>query len=132
MTSIMDLFGESETYKAGETIIREGETGRDIYALTNGVIEVSMADDKGNYVLNEMQPPDLLGEISFLDGSPRTATATAKTDVEVYVLRYEKMRKEMDDIPVLFKLIIKAFTKRVRACDEQIKKLENEIERLRS
>jgi len=132
MTGIMDLFGETVTFKAGETILREGDDSRDIYALTDGIIEISMKDGKGNYILNEMHPPDLLGEISFLEGSPRGATAIAKTDVEVCILRYDEVQNELHGIPAWIKLIIKSFTKRVKDCNAAIKHLENKVDKLKA
>ncbi len=132
MTGIMDLFNESLTFKPGEVIINEGDNNRDIYALTNGIIEISSKDDKGDFILNDMHPPDILGEISFLEGSPRGATATAKTDVEVCILRYDRVQDELQGIPAWIKLIIKSFTKRVKNCNENIKKLSAEVDKIKS
>ena len=51
MTKIMDLFGESENYKDGEVILREGDTGRDIYALTEAGAKRSRdAFERGQYI----------------------------------------------------------------------------------
>lgn len=132
MAGIMDLFNETVKFQAGDSILKEGDTSRDIYALTDGTIEISMRDDKGNYILDQMHPPDLLGEISFLEGSPRGATAIAKTDVEVCILRYEEVKKELQGIPAWIKLIIKSFTKRIKVCNNRIKQLETEVDRLKA
>jgi CRP-like cAMP-binding protein len=72
---------KSRMYKAGEIIIQEGEMGRDLYVLNDGLVEISTAKDNGSVILNEIEPPQILGELSFLTGLPRTAKA--KTDAEV-------------------------------------------------
>ena len=44
MTNLMTLFEQSEKFKAGEVIIHEGEENRDLYVLSEGILEVSVED----------------------------------------------------------------------------------------
>jgi CRP-like cAMP-binding protein len=138
MTNIISLFEDSRTFKPGEMIIREGEENRDLYILSRGVLEVSVKNDVASVIVSEVQSPEILGELSFLNGTPRTATVIAKTDVEVFILSYEKAKQDISDIPTWFKLVLGTLTNRMRSCDEKIKEydhkikdLESEIERLK-
>ena len=97
MANIMTLFEQSEKYKAGEVIIHEGEKNRDLYVLSEGTLEVSVSDKSKKIVVSEINPPEILGEISFLNGSPRTATVSAKTDVEMFILSYKKVQQELSN-----------------------------------
>ena len=81
-------------------------------------------------VVGEINSPEMLGELSFLNGTPRTATVTAKTDVQVFVLSYEKVKQEVSDIPTWFKLILRTFTSRMKSCDEKIKEYDHRIKEL--
>lgn len=90
---------QSRTYQAGEVLMRKGETHRDLFFLTHGLVEISKQEEDADYVLNEIEPPYILGEIAFLFGMPRTATATAKTEVKTFVLRYEDLTELLKDLP---------------------------------
>ena len=130
MTNLMSLFEQSEKFKAGEVIIHEGEENRDLYVLSEGILEVSVEDKSQKIVVSEIASPEILGEISFLNGSPRTATVSAKTDVEIYILSYEKVKQELSDIPTWFRMVLLAFTNRMKSCDATIKEYDQKVKQL--
>jgi CRP-like cAMP-binding protein len=130
MTNLMSLFEQSEKFKAGEIIIHEGEENRDLYVLSEGTLEVSVQDESQKIVVSEIKAPEILGEISFLNGSPRTATVAAKTDVDIFILSYEKAQKELSDIPTWFRMVLLAFTNRMKSCDVTIKEYDQKVKQL--
>jgi len=130
MTNIMTLFEQSKKYKAGEVIINEGEENRDLYILSEGLLEVSVQDESQKIVVSEIASPEILGEISFLNGTPRTATVSAKTDVEIFILSYEKAQQELSDIPTWFRMVLLAFTNRMKSCDAKIKEYDQKVTQL--
>ena len=83
---------ENRTYKPSEVMIHKGEKKRDLYFLTEGVVEISRKEGDGNLILDEIESPYILGDIAFLSGTPRTVTAAAKTEVKTFVLKYEEFR----------------------------------------
>jgi len=90
---------QSRNFKPGEVMIGQGETKRDLFFLTDGVVEISRKDGDTDLVLNEIEAPYILGDIAFLFGMPRTATAKAKTDVTVFVLKQEDLWELLKDLP---------------------------------
>jgi CRP-like cAMP-binding protein len=126
----MTLFEQSKKYKAGEVIINEGEENRDLYILSEGVLEVSVQDESQKIVVSEIASPEILGEISFLNGTPRTATVSAKTDVEIFILSYEKAQQELSEIPTWFRMVLLAFTNRMKSCDVKIKEYDQKVTQL--
>ena len=130
MTKLMSLFEQSKKYKGGEIIIHEGEENRDLYVLSEGSLEVSVQDESQKIVVSEIKAPEILGEISFLNGSPRTATVAAKTDVDIFILSYEKVRQELSDIPTWFRMVLLAFTNRMKSCDVTIKEYDQKVKQL--
>jgi CRP-like cAMP-binding protein len=118
---------KSKTYKPGDIIIQEGEMGRDLYVLNDGVVEISTKEDNGSVILNKIEPPQILGELSFLTGLPRTATAKAKTNAEVYIFKYEDLEGQITELPKSIKPIINTLIARVKSQDRRIVELEEQM-----
>ena len=71
------------SYLAGEAIVRQGEPGDSVYVILEGRVEV-LAHIERNGVQTEsvvswLVAGDALGELSLLDGRPRSATCIAMT-----------------------------------------------------
>lgn len=90
---------QSRTYRPGEVVIRRGETNRDLFFLTEGLVDITRSEGDTEFILNEIEPPYILGEIAFLFGMPRTATATARTEVKTFILKYEDLKELLKDFP---------------------------------
>ena len=101
-----------------------------ICVLSEGSLEVSVQDESQKIVVSEIIAPEILGEISFLNGSPRTATVAAKTDVDIFILSYEKVQQELSDIPTWFRMVLLAFTNRMKSCDVTIKEYDQKVKQL--
>ena len=118
---------ELRTYKAGEIIIQKGEKNRDLFFLIEGVVKVTTADEDGDYLLNEMRPPEVFGDFAFFYGLPRTATVKAKTGTEVFILKYENFEYQVKELPELLKPIFNTLIHRIELRDRKISELEKEI-----
>ena len=64
---------EETHFEDGATVTREGDEGDAFYVVVDGRLEVS----RNGMTLRELGPGDFLGEISLVDGRPRTATVPA-------------------------------------------------------
>lgn len=75
------------TFGPGEIVVAEGEPGDSLFVLTTGTVYAFCKDPKGRYRrVREMSDGSFFGEVSILRGSPRTATVTAATAVELLEL----------------------------------------------
>ncbi|HSR57459.1 MAG TPA: cyclic nucleotide-binding domain-containing protein, partial [Candidatus Binataceae bacterium] len=77
-------------FGAGETIVRQGETGDSMYIIRRGVVEVVGRTPEGKLrVFAKLNRPQVIGEAAPMTGDPRNATCRAQTDVEVLELNRE-------------------------------------------
>lgn len=87
---------------AGQTLVREGEPGRSLFVLVEGLLDVEARDARGGVrPLARLGPGGVVGEISLLTGSPRTASVTARTDAEVYEIDADAFRPVLERRPAL-------------------------------
>ena len=76
---------EEVIYPAECTIFREGEYGDSLYLIVDGFVQIAHANEQ----LALLEPKDYFGEMSILDGEPRSATATAAVDCLLLKIRQE-------------------------------------------
>jgi CRP/FNR family transcriptional regulator, cyclic AMP receptor protein len=75
------------TFNAGATIFNYGDPGDSLYLLTKGEVEIFFKNDTGDrIVLEVVRSGDFFGEVSLLDGGPRTASALVREDIEAVVV----------------------------------------------
>jgi len=67
---------------AGDVLIRDGDEGDRAFIIDTGSVVIS----KNDRFVARLGPADYFGEIALLRDVPRTATATAETDVRIYAL----------------------------------------------
>lgn len=66
------------TFAAGETIFNVGDPGRGMLVVADGSVRILLPNEGGgDIVLADLERGAVLGEISLLDGRPRSATAIA-------------------------------------------------------
>ncbi len=96
--------GNSTEFHSGDIIIPEMTRSRDIYILGDGAVSISMMiplEGKRSEIIDTVHPGDILGEIAFIDGSPRSATVKAEGEVVAYVFKYEELEELMRNEPAL-------------------------------
>ena len=77
----------AQTVKAGEPVFWFGDQGDTLYVVDTGRVEVTAPDAEGGHVLlDTLGPGGVFGELSLLDGGPRSATVRALTDCGLLVL----------------------------------------------
>jgi extracellular factor (EF) 3-hydroxypalmitic acid methyl ester biosynthesis protein len=79
-------YGRERHFEAGKVILREHHRSSAIYVVISGRVVVEK-DHRGAAVgLDELRPGAVFGEVSFLDGSPATASIVAREPVDVFIL----------------------------------------------
>ncbi|MEO1091017.1 MAG: Crp/Fnr family transcriptional regulator [Pseudomonadota bacterium] len=80
--------GQVVSYPRGATLFQKLDAGDRLMVVLEGTVRVSSVSIEGREaVITFVRPGELLGEIGTLDGEPRTADASALTEVDVFVVR---------------------------------------------
>lgn len=92
---------QRQTFASGETMCCQDEEGQSMYFIVKGRVQISVqqAGESRPVILNTLGPGQHFGEMSMLNRSPRTATATAIMETEVAKLDHEKFQQLVDSIP---------------------------------
>ena len=90
-----------KVFASGETMCRQGEEGQSMYFIVSGRVQISVqkSGESRPVILNTLGPGHHFGEMSMLNRSPRTATATAIMETEVAKLNHDNFQQLVDSIP---------------------------------
>lgn len=110
LEAVAGLASEIE-FADGQTVTRERDLGDAFYVIVAGRLSVS----RNGSAVRELGPGDFLGEISLVDGRPRTATTTAVGPVEALVIRRPAFLELMDNFGAVRLGIVMALTDRIRS-----------------
>ncbi len=103
--------GLTMTYRAGDTIFREGDTASCMYVVLKGSVEMS-TKDKSVATIPEGKP---FGMLSIIDKQPRANSARAKEDCELALLDERRFRVMVEETPDFVWFVINEFASRLRA-----------------
>lgn len=82
-------------FRERQDIFKQSEPGGSLFIVLSGAVELWFKKDSGEkVVLETARAHDFFGEISLLDGGPRTANATCIADVEMIVVT----REDLDEL----------------------------------
>jgi CRP/FNR family transcriptional regulator, cyclic AMP receptor protein len=110
------------TFKAGQQMFHERDQGGICYVIRSGRIELSVLDESGEkLVLDVLEPGELCGELSLLDGGNRSTTAVALTEVETLVLERNEFVTFLRKQPDASLDVLSALAKRIRRADKLLK-----------
>jgi|SRR5688572_8447142 len=105
-------------YKAGATILNEGEHGRTAYLVVSGEVEVMVGRGVKAKRVATMGPGEVFGEVSLLDPGPRSATVKALTPVECTVTSYDDFVSSIQEDPEKAVAFMRTLVRRLRHTNE--------------
>jgi CRP/FNR family transcriptional regulator, cyclic AMP receptor protein len=95
--------------REGTVLTREGKSGREFFVLISGTARVTK---KGRKVA-DLGPGDWLGEIALLTDSPRTATVTATSAVDLLVITDRRFRTVVETMPSIALKVLSSIGERL-------------------
>jgi len=100
----------------GAVLCREGEVGREWFVVRDGHAVVSIAGEE----VAMIGPGGFFGELSLLDGEPRTATVAAVTDMHLVVMSRREFHELLARMPLVARRILRDVGRRLRAADARL------------
>ena len=97
-------------FRAGDVLMREGETGHEFYVIIDGEVGVT----SGGETLAKLGAGAYVGEQALLDPGPRTATVTALRDLQTVLLSSREFYAAIDDVPGLSRKLLAGMARRLR------------------
>jgi CRP/FNR family cyclic AMP-dependent transcriptional regulator len=83
-------YTETRRFRPGEIVVAVGEAERSLYVVASGALEVLLGKGRrGHRSIESLGPGSLIGEVSFFDGEPRSASVQAVTDGELLRLSFD-------------------------------------------
>ena len=105
-------------FGAGDTVIQEGEPGDSFYVTVSGQAKVLT----GGKTMHRLIPGDHFGEISLLDGQPRSASVVAETPLSLLRVPRSSFLKLVTDDADLARALLASLARMVRRVDRSLAK----------
>ncbi len=102
---------------AGKTLARAGEPGHEFYLILEGTARVEVSARKSR----RLGPGDFFGEMSLLDGEPRSATVVTETPMRLLVIHRRSFWTLLSEIPHLTYKILVTLCQRVRQLEKSLR-----------
>ncbi len=116
----LSVLGHRRRYRRGATLFTEGDHSSHIVVVLSGRIRVSYMTEAGREIVFAIKEEgDLLGELSAIDGRPRSATASTLGAAEVLVVEGVDFMTFVGTHPQAGLLLLRMISDRLRDADRR-------------
>lgn len=113
---IVSNFSRDET-----VILEKDESVQALFLIASGEVKVYMTGIDGKEtILALLERGDFFGEMSLIDGEPRSASVKAVTSAKLFIIRREHFLKLLDTTPGLATGLLMEMSRRLRKANRQI------------
>lgn len=111
-------------FDRNQIIFYEGDLGGSLYIIVSGTVKiVIMADDGREHILGLLHDGDFFGEVSLIDGEPRSATAIAQDKVNIVMISRDDFVRLLRENPEMSLKIMVTLCDRLRKTDKHVESL---------
>jgi len=108
----MFIYVSEDTYPDGHVLLKEGTSGNWLYVVLSGAIEISKTIDGKKFVIDVLRPGEVFGEVGFIGGKKRTATATTIGQTVIGAVDRSSLDAEFNELSSDFRAILLAMANR--------------------
>ncbi len=98
----------------GDVIMKQGEDDKSLYLVTKGKLNVFISENGRPKKVGEVKAGELVGEMAFVTGEPRTATVIAAEECELVKVSGESFTQTMDKLPPWLQQFIHTLVRRIK------------------
>lgn len=106
-------FSKRTTHSSGQEITKEDLGSLAFHLILSGTADVTIRGEK----VRSLGPGDYFGEVSMIDGRPRSATVTASSDLETVAVPHLAFQKLLDDEPEVARQLLVMLCGRLREAE---------------
>lgn len=109
---------EPQPIEAGAVVCEQGDPSEALYIIVRGRFGVFVRADAGTERrISSLGPGDYFGEISMIDGKPRSATVTSVEPMKVLAVPHQGFQMVIDDDPGFARHLLKTLCARLREAE---------------
>jgi CRP/FNR family transcriptional regulator, cyclic AMP receptor protein len=111
-------------YRRGEVIFHQGDPGDALLIILSGRVKISSPSETGvEAILATLRPGEFFGSLALLDGSPRSASATAVEATETLILPRDRFRQLVNDEPAIRDHVFAELARELRRLTNHVEEL---------
>lgn len=107
---------ETRIIRAGGVIFREGEPADELFVIKSGSVRIQV----GNKTMADLTPDTIFGEMALIDNEPRSASATALTDVELVPVSEKQFLFLVSQTPNFALKVMRTLAQRLRTMNKVV------------
>jgi len=111
--------------RKGQMLFREGENAGAMYLVRQGTIRVFKKKGDSDIEIESIRSGQIIGELAFLDGNPRSASAETLTECELVEISGPSFQQVLDKVPEWLKILLRTLVTRLRGASTKIRQLES-------
>ncbi len=111
--------------RANQVLYRQGDVADSLYVIKSGKIGLYVKGPSGPVEVARLRRGQIVGDLSFFTGSPRTSDAIALADTEFTAVSYESVRAQFETIPAWIKSVTMTLASQVQSYSTEIKPLRD-------
>jgi CRP/FNR family cyclic AMP-dependent transcriptional regulator len=116
-----------KVFQPGQYLFNEGDPSNSLFLIKTGSIAILKRKGSAFVELGKLYSGEVLGELSFFDRRPRSASAVALTEVEILEITFDSLDTIYRPIPDYMKTIMTSVATRLRKANEMIRSLQKEV-----
>lgn len=115
---------EEKNFAKDSVILTQDDLGDTLFIIVRGKVKIVLLSEEGKEItLSTLRDGDFFGEMSLLDGEPRSANVVALENSSLLIMRRDEFLKQLRKSPEIALRIMVEMSKRLRRADEKIRSL---------
>ncbi len=115
------------SHKRETVISREGDISDHLYVVKSGSLKIVKVKNTVRTILSIVRAGESYGEIGLLNQAPRSASAVANEDCQLYVIQRSSLKKLLLEMPEIAYNFLEIFSEKLRRSGEEVALLQTAL-----